>query len=205
MFLQKPPSLFCTSKKLEERPGGAGKVALNLQALGCQNTTLLGLTGKDDPADTLKKQFASLNINCQFHAVSDAHTITKLRVIGRNQQLIRLDFEEPFSETQAEALLPSFKENVTKADVLILSDYGKGVVMHHAQTFIKAAKKAGIPVLVDPKSTDFNIYRGATIITPNQKEFEAVVGPCANQSELITKGHHSCAHMIYMAQDLCLG
>lgn len=176
-------------KKLEERPGGAGNVALNLQALGCLSTTLLGLTGKDDSADTLKKQFTDLNINCQFRAINDAHTITKLRVIGRNQQLIRLDFEEPFSGAQVETLLPAFKENIAQADVLILSDYGKGVVMHHAQTFIKAAKKAGIPVLVDPKGTDFNLYRGATVITPNQKEFEAVVGPCANQSELIAKGH----------------
>jgi D-beta-D-heptose 7-phosphate kinase/D-beta-D-heptose 1-phosphate adenosyltransferase len=175
-------------KGLEERPGGAGNVALNLEALDCKSTTLLGLTGKDEPASTLKKQFKALNIDCVFHELDNAPTITKLRVMGRNQQLIRLDFEEPFSAEQAENLLPSFNQKIAETDVLILSDYGKGVA-HHAQTFIKAANKAGIPVLVDPKSNDFNLYRGATVITPNQKEFEAVVGPCANQSELIAKGH----------------
>lgn len=173
---------------LEERPGGAGNVALNLQTLGCKSTTLIGLTGQDAPANTLKEQLGALDIKCQFHALNDLPTITKLRVIGRNQQLVRLDFEEPFSAIHAEGLLPIFEKHIHQTDVVILSDYGKGA-LHHAEALIQRAKKAGVPVLVDPKNTDFNLYRGAAIITPNQKEFEAVVGPCANQSELIAKGH----------------
>jgi len=171
---------------LEDRAGGAGNVALNLAALGCQ-VTLLGVVGDDEPGKILKTQLSAAGVNCQFHYLPNFPTITKLRVIGRNQQLIRLDFEEALDEVRAFNLLELFKPQLQNIDAVILSDYAKGT-LHHARLLIAEAKKMGLPVLVDPKSDDFSIYHGATIITPNQKEFEAVVGSCSNHENLVTKG-----------------
>lgn len=173
--------------ELEERPGGAGNVALNLAALGCQ-VTLLSIVGNDAQAHTLESQLQQAGVNTVFHYLDGVPTITKLRVIGRNQQLIRLDFEPALDAVKAYNLLPLFRQQITGADILILSDYAKGA-LHDAQAIIYTAKQAGVPVLIDPKTRDFSLYRGATIVTPNQKEFEAVVGSCATQEELIAKGH----------------
>ncbi len=173
--------------ELEERPGGAGNVALNLAALGCK-VTLLTIVGQDSEANSLETQLQKAGVNCVFHHLSGFPTITKLRVIGRNQQLMRLDFEQALDALRAHNLLPLFREQIQQTEVLILSDYGKGT-LHHAQSIIAAARQAGVPILVDPKSRDFSKYRGATVVTPNQKEFEDVVGPCADQSELIAKGY----------------
>ncbi len=174
-------------KQIDDRPGGAGNVALNLAALGTQ-TTLIGLTGNDEAARVLSEQLTITGVNSQIQHIDNIPTITKLRVISRHQQLIRLDFEEKFPAFNPEALLTAFKKALLHTDLVILSDYNKGTLAD-PQAFIQLAKAAGIPVLVDPKGTDFSIYQGADIITPNLKEFETIVGACANETDIISKGH----------------
>ncbi|NOY62225.1 MAG: bifunctional D-glycero-beta-D-manno-heptose-7-phosphate kinase/D-glycero-beta-D-manno-heptose 1-phosphate adenylyltransferase HldE [Gammaproteobacteria bacterium] len=170
----------------EERPGGAGNVALNISALGC-HTVLLGLTGDDEAADALQRRLEGPNIHCDFERVADCSTITKLRVLSRHQQLIRLDFEDGFHHHPAENLLQRFTSALETADIAVLSDYGKGT-LHAIQTLIAAARSARKMVLVDPKGNDFERYCGATLLTPNLAEFEAVVGHCANDEILVEKG-----------------
>ena len=174
-------------KQMEERAGGAGNVALNLSALGCQ-ATLLGVVGDDVAGKTLQGLLEKDHINCQFQYLADFPTISKMRVIGRHQQLLRLDFEEAFHADGEPDLLGLFKTHLAKTDVVILSDYGKGT-LKAVQQFIQHARAAGVPVLVDPKSRDFSLYRDATLVTPNLKEFEAVVGPCHSEADIVTKGH----------------
>jgi len=167
-----------------ELPGGSANVAVNISALGSK-VTLLGLIGEDEAGENLLKQLEQAQVECCFLKIADAPTISKLRVIGRNQQLIRLDFEQQFQFNVPE-LLNIYREKIAEADVVILSDYGKGT-LHYVQEFIKIAREFSVPVLVDPKSKDFSIYSGASIITPNLGEFEAVVGKCENDEELVTK------------------
>jgi D-beta-D-heptose 7-phosphate kinase/D-beta-D-heptose 1-phosphate adenosyltransferase len=170
----------------EDRPGGAANVAVNIATLGAA-ATVLGMTGADADADALGDKLASYGARSDFVRVPGVPTITKLRVISRHQQLIRLDFEDGAPPVDHAALLARFKERLAAADVVVLSDYGKGV-LKRAPEFITAARAAGKPVLVDPKGRDFSIYRGASVITPNRSEFEAVVGPCAGDEELVEKG-----------------
>lgn len=170
----------------EERPGGAGNVALNIASLGA-HATLLGLTGNDEACQSLQDIMQTAGVECQFQRLADKSTVTKLRVISRHQQLIRLDFEDGFSATDQAGLLDTFKARLPGVNVVILSDYGKGTLTD-IQQFIQPARAAGIPVLVDPKDNDFEIYRGATVITPNLSEFEAVVGHARTDDELVSKG-----------------
>jgi len=170
----------------EDRPGGAGNVALNIAALGSA-ATLIGVVGEDDNAKDLESRLAAAGVYCEFLRSPDKPTITKLRVISQHQQLIRLDFEHLFDEqdvaelqTLAESLIPS-------AQALVLSDYAKGA-LNDVSALIALARNQNIPIIVDPKGTDFKKYRGATLLTPNLNEFEAVVGPCANEKELVRKG-----------------
>ena len=172
--------------EIEQRVGGAGNVAVNIAALNGA-VDLLALVGSDEPASTLKNLLADLNVECQFVAPEGCSTITKLRVISRNQQLIRLDFEESFSEANSKQLFEQFKKQVAGCDVVVLSDYGKGT-LQNIPTLISAAGDAGKAVLVDPKGTDFSIYQNATLIKPNQAEFEAIVGTCGSESEFMEKG-----------------
>lgn len=170
----------------DNRPGGAGNVALNVAALGAQ-VTLLGITGKDEAATTLGQLLNTAEVQHDFLALDDISTIVKLRIISRHQQLIRLDFEATIAKQNKDELLTRFKQHLAKTNLVILSDYNKGT-LSDPQAFIELARAANIPVLVDPKSNDYSIYQGATIITPNFKEFEAVVGHCANEQEIIDKG-----------------
>ncbi len=172
-------------EQIEDRPGGAGNVALNIAALGAP-AWLVGVTGEDEAALSLRQRLNAAGVYCDFQAHSDRPTITKLRVMSRHQQLIRLDFEEPF-ETDGKAILESVRGLLDKVKVMILSDYGKGALVNH-QALIALAKERGVPVLADPKGKDFSIYRGATLITPNMTEFEAVVGHCSSEQMLVEKG-----------------
>lgn len=172
---------------LEERPGGAANVAMNITSLGGQ-TRLIGLTGIDEAAKILDEQLAKHNVNCDFVALSSHPTITKLRVLSRNQQLIRLDFEEGFAKVDPTALHERIKQALPHAKVMILSDYAKGV-LSSVQKMIQLANNANVPVLVDPKGTDFERYRGATLLTPNMSEFEAVVGSCETDDDIVEKGY----------------
>lgn len=169
----------------EERVGGAANVALNLKALGAQ-TKILGLVGNDTEAKLIEKILGQEKITNCLLRVSGATTISKLRVIGHNQQLIRLDFEGPFSEWQKDDFFTAYLAQLAGSDLVILSDYGKGTLKHSAK-LIEHARKMQKKVLVDPKSRDFSIYHGATVITPNIAEFEAVVGACHNDATQIAQ------------------
>lgn len=170
---------------IEDRPGGAGNVALNIAALGAP-AWLVGVTGEDEAAEILQRRLNAAGVYCAFQAHPEQPTITKLRVISRHQQLLRVDFEEPFN-TDGDALLATVAGLLDKVKVLVLSDYGKGALVNH-QALISLARERSVPVLADPKGKDFSIYRGATMITPNMAEFEAVVGRCAHEQELVDKG-----------------
>lgn len=171
---------------IEERPGGAANVALNVAALGGK-AKLIGLTGQDEAAQTLARQLEGMKISTDFERLAGFPTITKLRVISRHQQLIRLDFEEEFHETDPAPLLERVALNIDFAPVVVFSDYAKGALVEVAQ-MITLAKAAGAHVLVDPKGSDFEKYRGATLLTPNFSEFEAVVGRCKTEDEIVEKG-----------------
>lgn len=172
---------------LEERPGGAANVAMNITALG-GHVRLIGLTGIDEPAKILDEQLTQYHVQCDFVSVSTHPTITKLRVLSRNQQLIRIDFEEGFNNVDPSPMLERIKTALASHDVLVLSDYAKGA-LSSVQAMIQLANQANVPILVDPKGTDFERYRGATLLTPNMSEFEAVVGACHNEEQIIEKGY----------------
>ena len=172
---------------LEERPGGAANVAMNVTSLGGE-AKLIGLTGIDEPAKILTEQLQQQHVVCDFVALNSHPTITKLRVLSRNQQLIRLDFEEPFCDVDSVPLLQRVENALPQAKVMVLSDYAKGV-LSSVEAIIKMAQQANVPVLIDPKGTDFTRYRGATLLTPNMSEFEAVVGPCHSEEDIELKGH----------------
>jgi len=169
---------------VEERPGGAGNVALNLASLGV-GVRLYGLTGDDEAAASLATTLEAAGVECRFHPVPGLPTVTKLRVLSRHQQLIRLDFEQAYPAEAARALARAVE--LQGVGALILSDYGKGALATVGE-LIQAARAHGLPVLVDPKGNDFGRYRGATCITPNLAEFEAVVGPCPDEATLVAKG-----------------
>ncbi len=170
----------------EERAGGSGNVALNIAALGA-HAMVIGLTGEDEASDALGKLLRKQGVECEFEQVAECSTITKLRVLSRHQQLIRLDFEDGFSHYQGDGLLQRYQQQLATAGVVILSDYGKGT-LRDIQIFIQAARSQNVPVLIDPKGNDFARYRGATLITPNMNEFEAVVGDCHSDEEIEVKG-----------------
>ena len=171
--------------QIEDRPGGAANVALNIAALGAK-ATLIGVTGVDEAAQSLEQHLKGAGVKSVFQAIEGQPTIVKLRVMSRHQQLLRMDFEEPFA-TDTQALLADVEKLLEGVKVLVLSDYGKGALKNH-QALVKLAKAKGIAVLADPKGADFSIYQGATLITPNLSEFEAIVGRCTNDSELVARG-----------------
>ncbi len=177
--------------ELEDRAGGAGNVALNIAALGGQ-AQLLGITGNDEAADALQHCLENQpGVQCHFSRIDGHPTITKLRVLSRHQQLIRLDFEEAADDIDSHYLHQQFDAQLPAADIVILSDYAKGT-LNQATALIERARAADKKVVVDPKGMDFERYRHATVITPNMAEFEAVVGPCRSDDELCDKGLTLC-------------
>jgi len=172
-------------QKTDDRPGGAANVAVNLASLGVR-TRLIGAVGNDAAADTLENLLTTHGIDCDFARVSDRPTITKTRVQSRGQQLIRLD-QENAAELRDSTLADAVGQAAAGAGAVVLSDYGKGALTD-VRTMIDLCRKAGVPVLVDPKGRDFEKYRGATLLTPNQGEFEAVAGYCASDAELVARG-----------------
>jgi len=172
-------------QKTDDRPGGAANVAVNLASLGA-GTQLIGAVGDDAAANTLENLLTACGIDCDFARVSDRPTITKTRVQSRGQQLIRLD-QENAAELRDSALTETLGEAVAGAGAVVLSDYGKGALTDVGK-MIQLCREAGVPVLVDPKGRDFEKYRGATLLTPNQGEFETVAGHCASDAELVTRG-----------------
>jgi len=173
-------------KQQEERLGGAGNVAWNIRALGSQ-VTLISVTGTDEAADKISSQMTTKGIHCAFIRLADVLTVTKLRILSRHQQLIRLDFEDGFTSLNTQSLQAQMQTYLNTVDVVVLSDYGKGTLAEPS-TLINEARAVNKPVLVDPKGNDFNKYQGATVITPNLAEFESVVGTCSTPNQLVEKG-----------------
>ena len=170
----------------EERAGGAANVAMNIASLNVP-VQILGLIGQDETGSALTNLLQHQKIDCNFVALDTHPTITKLRILSRHQQLLRLDFEEDFQNVECQELLAKLEVEVKNFGALVLSDYGKGT-LKDVQKMIQIARKANVPVLIDPKGTDFERYRGATLLTPNMSEFEAVVGKCDSEEEIIEKG-----------------
>jgi D-beta-D-heptose 7-phosphate kinase/D-beta-D-heptose 1-phosphate adenosyltransferase len=173
----------------ETRPGGAANVALNVASLG-GHAQLLGVVGRDEAAEQLRRELSRFAVDPVFVHASQQPTITKLRVLSRNQQLIRLDFEESLSQVGAfdrSDFLERFKACLGDKQVVILSDYGKGTLVD-APALVAASRAAGKPVLIDPKGGDWRPYSGATLITPNLSELEAVVGTCPDEAAIVSKG-----------------
>ena len=173
-------------KANEERPGGAANVALNIASLGGQ-AVLLGYVGNDEAGRSLANTLQARGVQTHFVALDNAPTITKLRVLSRHQQLIRLDFEEGFAGQDHAQLFSQFKALLASADVVVLSDYRKGT-LERARELIALAQAAGKPVVVDPKAQDFATYQGATVITPNLAEFREAVGEWVDEADLVQRG-----------------
>jgi len=169
-------------ERVEERPGGAANVARNIAALGAQ-ATLLSVVGDDEAGACLEKLLNEhANLTALLHRDDSISTIIKLRAVARHQQLLRIDFETPPSHEVLHAALADFHAQLPLADVVILSDYGKGGLAHIAE-MIRLVRAAGKPVLVDPKGDDYARYRGASLLTPNRSEFREVAGGWKNDAE----------------------
>jgi D-beta-D-heptose 7-phosphate kinase/D-beta-D-heptose 1-phosphate adenosyltransferase len=177
------PVVRVTSR--EDRAGGAANVAMNLLRLGVQ-ARCCGVVGEDAAGDQLRELLEQEGAQTLLVRSARHPTITKLRVLSRNQQLIRLDTEEHYTAEDAAAIAEMAGPAVAESDVCILSDYAKGALAEVGR-LIAACRAAGVPVLVDPKGTDFSRYRGATLLTPNLAEFEAVAGHAADDADLVTR------------------
>lgn len=172
--------------QVEDRPGGAANVALNISSLGAP-TWLVSVVGDDEAADILNDSLTAAGIYCDFVSMLNMPTITKLRVMSQSQQLIRLDHEEPFSNLNSDIIENKANLLLDNVDAIILSDYNKGS-LQNCKKLIAMAQAKGLPVLVDPKGKDYSRYHGATMMTPNLNEFEAVVGCCKSEEDLLKKG-----------------
>jgi rfaE bifunctional protein kinase chain/domain len=171
--------------RTEERLGGAANVARNIAAIGAK-AALLSVVGQDEAADCIQRLLETDSITGQLHRDPGLATTIKLRVIGRQQQLLRVDFEtEPGHEVLA-AKLADFETRLPDTDAVILSDYGKGG-LKHIERMIALARAAGKPVLVDPKGDDYARYRGATLLTPNRSEFREVAGRWNSEDDLTAR------------------
>ena len=172
-------------KQEESRPGGAANVALNVAALGAK-VSLGGILGLDGPGDELVNILQEVGVESLIARDQSQTTITKLRIISQHQQLIRADFEQPCPAHLIQQMGDQVLNALSEHDVLLLSDYAKGALTD-CERLIAAARAANKPVLIDPKGTDFQRYRGATMLTPNLAEFEAVVGSCDNDEQIVEK------------------
>lgn len=171
--------------KTEERPGGAANVARNIAALGAQ-VALLSVVGADEAGQVLARLLAESSIDASLLEDPQLNTTVKLRVLGRQQQLLRIDFENAPAHEVLQAKLAEFEQRIAACDVVILSDYGKGGLTHIA-AMIRIAREQGKPVLVDPKGDDYARYAGASVITPNRAELREVVGRWTNEEDLAAR------------------
>ena len=169
----------------EDRAGGAANVARNISSLGGQ-ATLLSVIGQDEAGDALESLLKENGVNTQLYRDSNISTTVKLRVLSRQQQLLRIDFEEIPTDEILTNKLEIYSKLVSEHDLVILSDYGKGC-LRYAEKMIVAARALGKPVLVDPKGSDYSHYKGATLLTPNRLEFQAVAGSWSDEAALTQK------------------
>jgi len=169
----------------EDRLGGAANVALNAKSLGAQ-CTLLTVVGEDAAGDRLCELLAQHGVETVVGRDSHLRTVMKLRVIGRSQQLLRMDFENQPHHEVLEQMFADYQRQLPLHDVVLMSDYGKGGLAHVGR-MIELARTSRKPVLVDPKGSDFSRYAGATVITPNRSELAQVVGSWHSEDELQAK------------------
>jgi rfaE bifunctional protein kinase chain/domain len=185
-------------KEVKELPGGAANVARSVRALGAQ-CTLFSISGDDREADSLEQLLGRENIRCHLERDKLLNTIVKLRVISKHlhQQMLRIDFDCPVSKDARVKLLDDYLKHLPEYDAVIVSDYGKGG-LGYIQEMIQAARGASRPVVIDPKGDDYSGYRGASLITPNRKEFEQVAGRFRDNADLERRA-------VKLIQDLDLG
>ncbi|WP_201495356.1 D-glycero-beta-D-manno-heptose-7-phosphate kinase [Rubrivivax sp. A210] len=169
----------------EERLGGAANVAMNVKVLGAA-CTLLTVVGDDAPGRRLRELLENQGVTAVLGTDGQLQTVVKLRVIGRSQQLLRIDFENAPDHEVLQAMLADYQRLLPAHDLVLLSDYGKGGLTHVGQ-MIELARAAGLPVLVDPKGSDFSRYAGATAITPNRAELALVAGAWAGEADLVQR------------------
>jgi rfaE bifunctional protein kinase chain/domain len=172
-------------ERREERLGGAANVARNAVALGVE-TSLLGVIGEDEAGQSVEALLSEVGIHSYLNHDPSISTIIKLRVIGRQQQLIRIDFEEKPTAQILQDKLSRFNSLIADHDVIVLSDYAKGSLVNVA-TMIAHAKQLGKYVLVDPKGSDYSIYRGASLLTPNKSELRQIIGEWRDEADLTLK------------------
>lgn len=171
----------------DARPGGAGNVALNLASLGIK-VSLFGLIGEDESGSELLQRLQQYGVDAQLTINPEISTITKLRVMSRHQQLIRLDQESDFSSIDHQALQARILLALDHTDLVILSDYNKGTLSEICPAIINCCREQNIPVVIDPKGNHRERYTNATLLTPNMSEFQQMVGICANEVEIETRG-----------------
>ena len=179
-------------QQCENRPGGAANVAVNIAVLGSK-VRLDGMIGDDEAGAQLAAALQRSGVDCRFQPRDDVTTVTKMRILSRHQQLIRLDFEEPPPEPHDPALLQRYAAALDDVDVVVLSDYAKGA-LGPVTDMISLASNKGKPVLIDPKGDDFSRYRGATLLTPNWSEFVTVAGPCGDENEFAERAANRACH-----------
>ena len=166
----------------EERQGGAANVAYNVVSLGAK-ASLLSVVGDDEASRKLEALVAATGIETHFGRDPDLKTTVKLRIIGRQQQLLRLDFENTPKTELLASQTASFARLLKEHRVVLFSDYGKGGLAH-VSDMIAQARALGKPIFIDPKGSDFSRYREATVITPNRAELQQVIGPWLTEAEL---------------------
>jgi rfaE bifunctional protein kinase chain/domain len=176
------PVVLVNEKREDLRLGGAANVAHNCAALGAQ-TRLLSVVGNDDAGKQLAQLLKQRGVAADLHRDRSIRTTEKLRIIGRQQQLVRLDFERTPSREVLASKLTQYRAALPDCDVVVLSDYGKGG-MTHIRQMIQLARRAKKRVLVDPKGDDYSRYRGASIITPNRQELREVVGTWHDEADM---------------------
>ncbi len=188
-----PVPIFCIRKR-SEIAGGAGNVVSNLAGLGC-SVTVIGVRGNDAAGERLNLILQNAKIQSHVLIDTDRPTITKTRIVSHGQQLIRLDEEEirTVNTDLKEEIIELVKANLSQCNVIILSDYGKGLLQTKelAQLIIKLARDNKIPIIIDPKGKDWDRYSGATCVTPNAKELEAVYGDSVSDKEQLIQAMRS--------------
>ena len=180
-------------QRCDERLGGAANVALNIRSLGIR-ASLMTVIGNDEPGHILADLLEKAGIGTMLHVDASLSTTVKLRIVARQQQMLRADFENHPNNEVLAALLGDYETTIASVDAVILSDYGKDG-LDHIKQMISEARRHRKPVLIDPKGDDYERYRGATVITPNRAELALVVGNWKNEEELRIKAQNLRAHL----------
>lgn len=166
----------------EDRLGGAANVARNVAALGAQ-VSLVGVVGADEPGEEVRRLVSQEGIACQILTDTDTPTTLKMRVLGRQQQLLRIDFEDHPADGSVNDIIERVRGLINDHDIVVLSDYSKGV-LSQVEKIIALSRAAGVPVLVDPKGQRYERYRGSTMLTPNRAEMRDAVGQWDSEDDL---------------------